>query len=826
MGEIDVGQIHRLVSHTRTRPDDGSTREHVRRLRENRPPNRRFRRQKIFRYNSRTHELELTDGRKLHTADVSGKPKYSMDAGDKPSFFERAADKLAKALHLNGDKIITEEDRRKARLQAQEKAMADYIKEPTKENKYRMEKSGVTKRQLEAYMNGEEYLTEIGLIQNYRSSPSRLAEKVAVFRAFFRMGDRAQDKLVKLRDQFQNHYGKALNFVKDKNDRAQLFELLWDGDEMQQVFGTLTAAEVAKIKADNPTDLTKAIQRAKIEKICTEAGVSENVAKAYLEIRRQLNRAYTLADDAHRRPQDKAKYLSENQYERLRDNKFVKNLKIHDTQDTDGRNLVTWTEYANQEREYTVDGSARGRFLMDDAIQILDERQNPDGTYKITVREGIPELNKIRGYIPHFFHEFHVAVKDAEGKQVGDIIGTGRTQREAIKIAEQWQKNHTLKDGENIHITPRTFSQTSGAGEKNTPIMGDKDFEVMMSRIQKNTGTTLAEAKEIVDGAVKTKNRHRFLGQLLKRKGYKGYEQDMDWVLRHHFNTVARYVALETEFKPKAINLFERVFGDFYKDHSKNLLAQYTKDYINDANGVPVQIDNALNKMIQNFPVIGQKIFLPLLGEHGVQRMTDSVVGKIAVLKLGMLNVSSALINFTQLTNAAGYLGWPRLMKHFGKLVARGGRLTQGELRILSESGVTSDIGLDTTSGYDKNRGAALLDKTMILFRTCDSLCRISTALAAYDEAVSQGKTKAQALEYAKDINRKANFSYGIEDAPNMLRRSGSPGKIMCLKELGVTPKRVKEERRRKNMSILERRQQNIPKKRRKEFDDLFTFAR
>ena len=240
--------------------------------------------------------------------------------------------------------------------------------------------------------------------------------------------------------------------------------------------------------------------------------------------------------------------------------------------------------------------------------------------------------------------------QDADGKQVGNIIGTGRTQREAIKLAEDWQKNHQLKGGEQIYVLPHTFN--FGMDENYTPVMGDKDFAVMMSRISQNTGLPLDEAKQIVKGAVKLKNRHRFLGQLLHRKGYAGYEKDMDWVLRHHLNTVARYVALETEFKPKAISLFERVFGAFDKDHSKNLLAQYTKDYINDVNGNPAWIDEAINKTL-NQNSVWRKFFLPNVGERGGQRIANTVAARIAYLKLDMGNISSALINFTQLINAA-----------------------------------------------------------------------------------------------------------------------------------------------------------------------------
>lgn len=205
---------------------------------------------------------------------------------------------------------------------------------------------------------------------------------------------------------------------------------------------------------------------------------------------------------------------------------------------------------------------------------------------------------------------------------------------------------------------PRVFDAEKALGMKqDAPVMGDKDFQIMMARIADNAALTIEDAKILMDGAVKLKNRHRFLGSLLERKGYSGYEQDVDWVLRHHFNEVSRYVALETEFKPKAISLFERVFGAFDKDYSKNLLAKYTKDYINDVNGVPAVWDDALNKMIQNIPVVGQKIFLPAQGQQGAQRIADSLTSRVAWLKLGMLNISSALINFTQLTNAAGYVG-------------------------------------------------------------------------------------------------------------------------------------------------------------------------
>jgi len=36
----------------------------------------------------------------------------------------------------------------------------------------------------------------------------------------------------------------------------------------------------------------------------------------------------------------------------------------------------------------------------------------------------------------------------------------------------------------------------------------------------------------------------------------------------------------------------------------------------------------------------------------------------------------------------------------------------------------------------------------MILFQKCNSLCRVATKLAAYEKALAEGKTKAQAIDY------------------------------------------------------------------------------
>ncbi|MBQ7630637.1 MAG: hypothetical protein IJS81_10570, partial [Selenomonadaceae bacterium] len=721
-------------------------------------------------------------------------------------WFSSILDKFSRALGLKGDRIVTAETAAKRFNSEREKVMDDYIKNPSKENLKRLKDLKISKAMLDAYKNGEEYIKDVNISDVTWHSPSRVAEKVAAFRAYFRMGDKAMDKLVKLRDQFSKKLNAATDFLKSNDDNETLTNLLIDGDANEIEYGVLTEQEKNSIIAStSPENVTKQLQQARIQKICDEAGVSENVAKAYVKIRQLMTQAYHMLNDAKRRPQTISAYRTDKTIEELKNNKFVKIIKISDTTDDNGNLLVTYKRYAHTKKEYDVTESVLERFKKDSAMQVLNAtiKDFADGEkiYHVEVLEGIAELTNRAGYIPHLFHEYFIRVKDKDGKIVerfgyGGLIGSGRTQREAIKIAEDWKKKNPngLKDGEEIYIEPKIAN--FGNDEKNyAPIMGDKDFDAMVHNIAKYSDMTIKDAKALVDGSVKLKNRHRFFGNFLQRKGAKGYSQDMQWVLRHYLNSVARYVALETEFKPQAISLFERHFGSFEKDWENNSLAKFTKQFINDINGNPSTLETMLNKVL-NKSTLYKNFIVPSFGERAALTLTNDITRRVGYLKLGMLNLSSALLNLSQLINAAGYLGGGgRLMKHLGSVLSRKGKLTLKELRILSESGVLSDIGIDTSSGYDRNRnysgssipiiGKALTlidvagNKSMYIFQTMDTLCRISSTLAAYEQAIEQGKSRSEALEFAKEVNRKANFSYGVEDAPNMFRRSGVIGKII-----------------------------------------------
>lgn len=802
-----------------------------------------------LKFKSSDEQANSTDSTKQSSDNSKAETTPAQDSDEaqgEQSLLDKATKKFAKAIGFEHSKIVRAIEQRKAERKTKDNAMDELIRaeradkeNSTKETKARiaaakkrLKELQVSDEEYKAYKAGEQFRDYLNPLQYLGASPSRIGDAVRTFRAFYQMADRALDKLIGLRERNERRYNDALNLVTKLKERETLFALLWQGDAEGEEYGKLTKDEVEAAKANRRAGETetKAIQRAKVEKICKEKiavgdeerAVSESVARAYLKVREIMTSLYIKMNKARRHPQQNHKYLSKDKIEELHDNIFVTDIVETDTFDSDGKRLVHYKECANYEESYFVNAAglarlqadaANGKNNRDEAVQILDAEEIGKGKYLVTVRKGIGDITKVEGYIPHFFHEYAVVVKNKDGNIVpqfeGDKTGvlfTGRTELEAFNMAKQWEEEHRDELGDNkLYITPRGVDRVLGIDpEEMAPAIGDKDYAKMANGLAKKLGMTVADAERLMQDVVKKKARHRDLRSLQDRTNATGFIQDMDWVLRHYIQVSTRYIAMESEFKPHAIGLFERVFGSFDADHSNNSLARYTKNFINDVNGNPRAIELMLNKTLNNWWPFRQFIE-PTFGRRGVLTFADGLTRMITYLKLGMFNVSSALLNLTQLINSGAYLDdYGLLAKHINKLREQRGKLTQTQLRILHESGVLNDLGLDTTTGFDKSNAPVLdgfeilwakfkdnkigttldvLDtlgnKSMILFQQMDSLCRVATTLAAYEKATAEGKSRTEAIKYAKKINRDANFSYGVEDAPNIIRQLGPIGKIV-----------------------------------------------
>lgn len=610
---------------------------------------------------------------------------------------------------------------------------------------------------------GEEKPT-IGLTNYVLSSPSRIASKVQSFRMFFRMADRAMNILTKNRSDYARKLGEAMDFVKKKSDRQALYEILLNGDAEGKEY---TRQELV------------------------DDGISDNVIEAYMRIRRLMTKAYRMVDDARRRPKVTSKRMTDRKIAELRENHFIEVMRVGAEED-DGCRLVTYKEYANHEKVYqNIDQETRDRFRADDAMQVLGEKKNGDGSYTVKVREGIPHMNRLGGYIPHFFHDYMIRVKDSDGGYVM-TLGSGRTEREAVKKAEAYLKEYALPEGQKIYISPKVMDFTTlGMSEQQYgAVMGDMDYFKMLASIAKNNDLSLEEAKALMEGSARMKNRHRFFGNAMHRTGVKGYETDLDWVLRHYFNSASRYAALETEFKPQAISLYERLYGDFNRD-APSKEADYVKDYINDINGNPSTLETAITEALMKSKLFRQFV-VPRFGDRAALTLGSKLSNAVSYMCLGYFNTSSALLNLTQVMNSAAYIGD---VSALAKCIAKGAhrKYSMHDLKILMETNVLNDIGLDSGSGYDMNRMSAknLLGKLnrggMWMFKTSEGIVRRGTVLAAYEAGRKRGMTHEEAIAFAKDVNRKSNFDYGVSDAPNIFRRGSIVSQLaLQFKKYGI----------------------------------------
>lgn len=382
-------------------------------------------------------------------------------------------------------------------------------------------------------------------------------------------------------------------------------------------------------------------------------------------------------------------------------------------------------------------------------------------TIASSVRElrGKSPVNYREGYIPHFFHSWFIVAD-------GQVVGSAKTLREAVSIS-----NPVVREkGIDIKIVPKTFD-FPGA-DVQAAVIGDMNYFKLKSKVEKDFGISAADAQALLEGVARMKGRSRFVGNFMERKGVQGWDKNLDWVNRHYFNMISRYAALD-QFKSKAITQFERTFGSFDKDHTGT--AKYIKDYINDVNGNPTAIEELLNNSLAKVPGFS-KFLGTYLGDRPSLQLASATTNVVAIAKLGLYNVSSAMVNASQLINSYAKLG----EKWTAQGLKKAARLTPTERGILKQIGVDTQLGLESGAGYSKaGQMGKIFQNSLVLFKGVDTFLRRATGLGAYHKAISEGKTKQQAIEYAKQIIDQTQFNYGIAETPAFIRRSGPVGQVL-----------------------------------------------
>lgn len=587
----------------------------------------------------------------------------------------------------------------------------------------------------------DDVVREMSITQTLLRSPSYIAEHVKRFAAFFKMAVKAQETQEHLRNLFNKQLNRIHHlYLHSKQDVQDWANLLWQGD--------------AEGKEYSRKDLQ-------------DMGVAENVANAYSATRAMINHVYNMLNETRNHVETIQKRMTKPELKNLMQDKFADITRVEDRGPAkkgslEHEYLVTYKRPKTWKTTDTVDAKMLKQLKSDPNIQVLSEEKKGKN-YEVVYEERRGDIHKLEGYIPHFFHDFFVIAKDENGNNV--VVGSGRNIKDAYKKAEAYIKEHP-EYADNVTIAPKSFNFGDNEHARAVEI-GDGQYFEMVKKCEDQLNMTMKEAREFLEDKVKTKNRHRFFGNFLQRKGALGFEENIDWVLHHYLNAASRYIALEP-FKSGSISLFERYFGAYNKDYNDNQLAHYVKDYINDVNGNPNSLEMRINEWLNRIP-FWRDFVSSKFGDRAALELTNRITSTISVAKLGFCNVSSALLNLGQIVNAYGITGD---MKTTLKAGGHALRPSFKDMRILHDCGIQDDIRLDAgAGGYTAFRPRALLSKTMGVFSFFDTYSRKVAALSGFYHAISEGKNYNEAIEYARMVNRKSNFDYSPVDAPAAFRK-------------------------------------------------------
>ena len=512
---------------------------------------------------------------------------------------------------------------------------------------------------------------------DYAKSVRQVAKRNPFVKALYDLASKAMHKQEKLRNDFAKSLKEFAELVKNPADMEKVTEILWTGDATGKEY---TSAELRA------------------------AGASDNVVRAYALVRRELKKAYELLNETRMQVKTRSKVLRPEDVESYMQSHWIRPSDVlSKTQTQDGNIELTWRGGKTYETKNKL-MSAEELSLMEKDENINVTRAVPAnakaygaGMYHVGYVERIKPINNLTGYMPHFFHEWMVyeQYKDPVSKEIRyTSVGSGRTLNEAVKIGNTIAEKN--KD-RNYVVRPKGFDMDAG----NAVVVGDMEFAQMAKKLTESTQISLADARTFLreSAGATLKSRHRFFGNMMKRKGAEGFDKNIMWVLAHYFNSSARYIAME-DFKPSAISLYERCFGAFDSE-PKNMTARYCKDLINDVNGNPRGVEVWLNDLIKG-TWLGKRI-ADSYGDRAALAVNGELSTWNAITKLGLFNFASMAVNFSQFINVGAALND---YGYAAKGLLRALHPSALDEKIIEASGLLEDINLAADNGgYSQRRG-------------------------------------------------------------------------------------------------------------------------
>lgn len=231
-----------------------------------------------------------------------------------------------------------------------------------------------------------------------------------------------------------------------------------------------------------------------------------------------------------------------------------------------------------------------------------------------------------------------------------------------------------------------------------------------------------------------------------QRLGKRGYKEDVFQALDAYVKRATRKYNMDP-----ALESIKKV-----SDNLETSQYNYVKSYIDNVNMRPTELDNIIDNTIKQSP-IGYKY-----GQRPSTVLTRKLRQAVYRGTLG-LNPGSALRNLTQGINTYSQIGEKYTVKGYLDLVKE----TLSKSDELERVGVLkNDFVQDRTINATKKFWEKLDKGLFFFFETAERINRGAAYYGAKAKALNKGLDESQAIEYAKEIVRKTQFSFGAIDTP------------------------------------------------------------
>jgi len=236
---------------------------------------------------------------------------------------------------------------------------------------------------------------------------------------------------------------------------------------------------------------------------------------------------------------------------------------------------------------------------------------------------------------------------------------------------------------------------------------------------------------------------------LLKRLGAKGYKQNVWEALDAYVKRATRKVNMDD-----ALDAIQTKAGSSLE--MSNIEAsqfKYLQRYVSGVNMRPTELDNLLDNTIKN--VVGYKY-----GQRPVTYLTK-ILRQMTYRGMLGLNPGSALRNISQGINTYAILGEKYTAIGYAKL------LSPANIREAAEQGVFMPGFIQDRTLSSTKKAMEKLDKGLFaFFEGAERINRGAAYFGAKSKALAQSKSLEEAIDYAKSIVRKTQFSFGSIDTP------------------------------------------------------------